>query len=154
MADTLSQQLRIARPSLKLVSPMSYWFIMLMGLFNIILGLSFILAIDQDRLSSPFLIVNNVFTWDFWGFIFLILGIFKLGTLKKNSWKWARRSLIFGVSIKSTWMVALIIRMLVSPGTLFVALLWATVAITQMLCYIYFLPPTEPSLPNGGMKKK
>lgn len=149
MTEKLKREIRNARPSLRLVSPMSYWFILLMGVFNIILGASLFLTLDAGRVSAPLIIVNDFLSYQFWGALFFLLGVFKIGTLRFNSWKWARRSLIFGVSVKATWMVALIIRVLTSPGTIFLSLLWVTVALTQMICYIFFLPPQEMRLFSG-----
>lgn len=154
MTEKLKREIRKARPSLRLVSPMSFWFIFVMGVFNLILGASLFFTIDQGRVSAPLIIVKDFLTYQFWGVVFFVLGLVKLGTLKYNSWKWARRSLIFGVSLKSAWMVAFIIRVLTSPGTVFLSLLWITVALTQMLCYIFFLPPQEMRLFSGKKMDK
>ena len=149
MSETLKQKIREARPSLRAISPMSFWFIALMGAFNILLGISLFLTLDELRISAPLIIVNELLTYKLWGVVFITLGFVKLLTLRANNWKWARRSLILGVSLKATWMVALIIRALTSPGTVFLGLLWATVALTQIICYIFFLPPQEMRLFSG-----
>lgn len=136
----LKEQIRHARPSLRLVSPMAYWTIMVMAVFNFLLGLSLFFLVDNDRLSAPLIIVNDLFSYKFWGAIFILIGIVKAYALLKNKWELARHSLIIGVSVKAMWAVALIVRVLVSPGTFFLTLLWLTVALLQMGAYIWFLP--------------
>lgn len=142
MSD-IEKQIQHARPSLRLVSPLAYWDVLIMGFFNILLGISFLFGIDANRVSAPLLIVNDLFTYDFWGLVFLTLGFVKLFALMSNDWKLARSTLFFGVSIKAAWMVALIIRSFVSPGTVFFAVVWATIALLQMGAYIWFMPPAS-----------
>lgn len=146
----IEKQIQKARPSLKLVSPLSYLIVATMAVFNIILGLSFLLLIDQSRFSAPLLIVNEIFTFNFWGVVFIAIGMLKLYSLVHNDWNLARKSLILGVSVKAAWTVALIIRMLVSPGTFFLTLCWVTIGIIQMSCYIFFLPPAMGQLKKPG----
>lgn len=140
---SIDDELRLARPSLRLVSPLSWWTVLIMGLFNLVFGASLFFGVDQYRISASLLIVNDVLTYDFWGIIFFFLGIVKLYSLITNNWKLARSSLFIGVSIKAVWMVALTIRTFISPGTVFLNVLWVTVALLQMGAYIWFLPPSE-----------
>lgn len=140
--DTLRQELRDARPKLKAVSPLSYWIILVMGWFNIFLGSSFILAIDEAKFTASLLIVNDLLTFKFWGAVFIVIGILKLLSLKTNNWAFARNTLFIGVSVKAAWMVALVIRTFISPGTVFVSLLWVTIALLQIGAYIWFMPPS------------
>ena len=137
---TLKQQLHKARPKLRTVSPMAYWTVMVMAIFNLLLGASLSLLVDEGRLSAPLIIVNDVFTYKFWGVVFIAIGIMKIYALLSNRWELARTSLIVGVAVKAMWAVALIVRVLVSPGTFFLTLLWVTVALLQMGAYIWFLP--------------
>ncbi len=137
---SLKEQIHRARPSLRLVSPLSYWTVTVMAVFNLLLGGSLLALVDQTRLSAPLIIVNDLFTYKFWGVLFIAIGLLKLYALWSNKWELARTSLIVGVSVKAAWAVALIIRVLVSPGTFFLTLLWLTVAMLQMGAYIWFLP--------------
>lgn len=139
--SNLRKQIQSARPSLRLVSPLAYWTVLVMTVFNILLGFSFLFLVDQTRFTAPLLMVNDVLTFKFWGFVFIGIGLLKLYSIITNNWNLARRSLILGVSIKAAWMVALIFRVIVSPGTFFLSLLWATVALLQMGAYIWFMPP-------------
>lgn len=137
----LGKELQKARPRLKVVSPLSHWVVLIMALFNIVLGISFLFAIDQNRLTASLIIVNDVFTFWFWGWVFIGIGLLKLYALVMNNWNLARRSLLVGVSVKAAWMVALTIRSFVSPGTIFVNVMWITIALLQMGTYIWFMPP-------------
>lgn len=139
---SLEKQIQKARPGLRVVSPSSWWTVLIMGVFNIFLGLSFLFLVDQTRFSASLLIVNDVLTFRFWGIVFVALGLVKLYALYSNNWNMARKSLFFGVSVKAAWMVALTVRTLISPGTFFLNLLWVTIALLQMGAYVWFLPPS------------
>lgn len=143
MTSELDRELQHARPSLRSVSPLSWWTVLVMGLFNLVLGTSLFFGVDQSKIAPSLLIVNDILTYDFWGVIFFSLGLTKLYSLITNNWKLARSSLFIGVSIKSALMVALIIRTFISPGTVFLSVLWAAIALLQMGAYIWFLPPSE-----------
>lgn len=140
MKSSLKEQIRQARPSLRMVSPLAHWTVMTMAVFNLLLGASLLTLVDQTGLSAPLIIVNDLFTYKFWGIIFILIGFLKIYALVYNRWELARTSLFVGVSVKAAWAVALIIRVLVSPGTFFLTLLWVTVAALQMGAYIWFLP--------------
>lgn len=140
MTKSLKRQIREARPKLKMVSPLAHWTVTIMAVFNLLLGLSLFVLVDQTRLSAPLLIVNSLLTYKFWGAVFIGVGLLKLYSLWSNRWELARASLFLGVTIKAAWAVALIIRVLVSPGTFFLTLLWVTVALLQMGAYVWFLP--------------
>jgi len=149
--ETLRHQLDKARPKLKVVSPLAYWDILVMGWFNIVLGLTFILGIDSARFTASLLIVNDLFTFDFWGVVFIIIGLLKLYSLRINNWKLARSTLFIGVSVKAAWMIALTIRTFISPGTLFLNILWVTIALLQIGAYIWFMPPSTEAY---GQRRK
>lgn len=138
----IQKQLQRARPSLRVVSPLAWWVVMIMAGFNIILGLSFIFALDTDKFTAPLLIVNDHLSFDFWGVVFIIIGIVKAFSLKTNNWNLSRKSLLFGVSVKGAWAVALTVRTFISPGTAFLNLCWITLALLQMGAYIWFMPPS------------
>lgn len=143
--NKLVQELREARPTLKQVSPLSFAVLLVMAIFNLLLGLSLLFAVDQNqsRLSAPLLIVNDLMPYEFWCAVFIGIGILKLYALKVNDWKLARRTLIIGVSVKGMWAVALIFRVFLSPGSIFLTLTWLCIAALQMACYIFFMPPSS-----------
>lgn len=138
----IEKQIQKARPKLSVVSPMAYWIVLVMGWFNILLGLTFVLAIDATRFTASLIIVNDLLTFQFWGVVFMAIGILKLFSLRMNNWELARNTLFWGVSVKAAWMIALTIRTFVSPGTIFLNLLWITIALLQIGCYIWFMPPS------------
>ena len=143
MTSKLDRELQHARPKLKVVSPLAHWVVVIMAIFNLCLGTSFLFAIDQNRVSASLLIVNDILTYKFWGIVFIAIGLIKLYAIFSNNWKLARNSLFLGVSVKAAWTVALTIRTFVSPGTVFLNVLWVTVALLQMGAYVWFLPPAE-----------
>jgi len=145
MSKELKAALRIARPNLKTVSPLTYWVMLVMSMFNLLFGASLFIAFDTYRLSPPLLIVNDFFNFKFWGIVFMAIGIMKIYSLWKNDWDLSRHSLMVGVAVKAMWAVALVIRALTSPGTLLVALLWISLAAIQMGTYIWFMPPAIAS---------
>lgn len=149
MSDSLKQKIRAARPSLREISPVSYWFIFLMGIFNLIIGAGFILTL-RDAIEDPaFAIIAQLVPFWLWGVLFIILGLFKLAALKLNNWKWARYTLLMGVSLKTGWAIALVLRTFSAPDNVFLTMTWLTIALTQIICYIYYLPPQEMRLFNG-----
>lgn len=154
MTADLKKQLRDARPSLKLVSPLAHAIVMIFGLFNIFLGVSLFLAIDESKIASPLIIVNDVFTYRFWGILFVLLGTFKLFSLKINNWNLSRKSLLLGVAVKVTWALALVVRALTSPGTWLITIMWVGLAGIQIATFIYFMPPSVATnlQPKGRLK--
>lgn len=137
----LQKQIQEARPNLKVVSPISHWIVLVMGWFNIVLGLSMIFAVDSERFVASLFLVNDYMPFWLWGWIFVTVGAVKLYALHSNNWELSRRSLMLGVSIKAAWMVALTIRTFVLPGTAFLNLTWIALALIQMGAYIWFMPP-------------
>ena len=149
MRYELVKELKEARPSLRAVSPVSYWFIILMGIFNLILGAAFIFAADGLELDSTLQAVVAIVPVWAWALLFTGLGFLKLYAVIVNNWTLARYSLLVGVMLKSGWAVALIIKTLSVPDNIFLSLTWVTISLVQMLCYIHFLPPSEPRKLDG-----
>lgn len=137
----LTKKLQQARPSLRTVTPLAHWILVVFAWFNVLLGVSLLIAIDQSRISSPLLIVNDIFNYRFWGVVFIAIGVLKLFALKTNNWALSRRSLLVGISIKAAWAIALIIRSLTSPGTWLITLIWLALACIQIVTFIFFMPP-------------
>ena len=138
----IEKQILGARPRLRAVSPLAYWVMLMMAIFNILLGISLLFAIDADRVSAPLIIVNDIFNYRFWGAVFTSLGVAKLWSLHTNDWALSRHTLIMGVSVKAAWAIALTIRSFVDQGTMLVNLVWVTLALIQMGTHIWFMPPS------------
>lgn len=143
MIERIKKELKEVHPKLRLRSPVSYWFIGLMGLFNLFIGTGFFLA-TTNLVDDPILgMVAKVVPFWMWGLFFFSLGTAKLVSIIRDDWIWARRTLLIGVGLKVGWSVALILRTLMHPDNVFLTASWTTLAITQMIIYIYFLPPQE-----------
>ena len=151
MTSQLSQEIKKARPSLRLVSPVSYWFILLMGVFNIFLGSAFMVALDDTPDDLALKAISEIIPFFWWGVLFIALGIAKIYSIVANNWTLARYTLLAGVLLKSGWAVALTFRSFYQADNVFLNALWITMALTQIICYIYFLPPTEPRHLDGGV---
>lgn len=149
MSNTLEKKLQHARPQLKVVTPLAHWIIVVYAIFNILLGISFILALDQQKIVAPLLIVNEFFNYRFWGIVFIFVGLLKLFALKTNNWNLSRQSLLVGVSIKAAWALALIFRSLTSPGTWLVTIIWLALAAIQIVTFIFFMPPSIATNKQG-----
>lgn len=147
MTSEVAKEIKDARPSLRIVSPLAYWIILIFGVFNILLGTTLYLALDQKRFTASLIIVNDVFTFQFWGLLFVTIGLLKLFSLYRNNWKLARNTLLMGISVKAAWAIVLTIRTFVSPGTLFLDFIWVALALIQITTYIFFMPPNiQPPL--------
>ena len=138
---TSHSELAKARPNLRTVSPLAYYIVLIMAVFNIALGFTLMFAIDRHRLSASLIIVNELLSYTFWGIVFIFIGILKVWALASNNWSLARKTLLIGVSIKAMWAIALIFRIFITPGTVFITLCWLCIAALQMSCYVFFMPP-------------
>lgn len=142
---SIEKQIQHARPNLRTVSPLAHWILVIYATLNIALGISLILTVDQHRVSASLIIVNELFTYHFWGIVFILIGIFKFYAITTNNWLLARRSLLVGVSVKAAWAIALIVRILTSPGTVLITILWISLALIQIGTFIFFMPPAMSS---------
>lgn len=148
MTSELRHRLEEARPSLRLVSPLTYWIIFILGILNIILGLAFAFALEAGSLDSTLRSVSLVVPIWAWAILFTFLGLAKLYALTSNDWRLARYSLLGGVMLKSGWAVALVFRSLEVPSNIFLTATWITISVIQIIAYIHFLPPTEMRFTN------
>lgn len=108
---------------------------------NIVIGVVMAIAFDESRVVASLLIVNDILTYRFWGFIFIGLALFQGWALYKNNWNLVKKSLLSGVVVKTFWAVGLVLRAFVEQGTLLIALPWITLALIQIATVIFFLPP-------------
>lgn len=153
--QNIEKELQKARPSLRTVTPLAHAVLQIYAYFNILLGLSFIFALDQAKIENPLLIVNEVLNYKFWGYVFIGIGTLKLYALYSNNWNLARKSLLVGVSIKAAWALALIVRSFTESGTWFITLIWLALAAVQIATFIFFLPPAINSKsPTSGKPQK
>lgn len=139
--QSIEQELKKARPSLRTVTPLAHAVLQIYAYFNILLGISFLFALDQSKIDTPLLIVNDLLSYKFWGFVFIGIGALKLYSLYTNNWNLSRKSLLVGVSIKAAWALALVVRSFTESGTWFITIIWLTLAAVQISTFIFFLPP-------------
>lgn len=153
--QSIEQELKKARPSLRTVTPLAHAVLQIYAYFNILLGISFLFALDQSKIDTPLLIVNDLLSYKFWGFIFIGIGMLKLYSLYTNNWNLSRKSLLVGVSIKAAWALALVVRSFTESGTWFITIIWLTLAAVQISTFIFFLPPAINSKsPTSGKPQK
>lgn len=155
MTSQLHKELQKARPKLRQVTPLAHAVLLVYAFFNIFLGISLFVTIDQSRITAPLLIVNNVFNYKFWGVMFVVLGLTKLFALKTNNWDLSRKSLLFGVAIKAAWALALVVRSTANAGTWLITLMWLALAAIQIVTFIFFMPPAiqTPKQLDGDNEK-
>lgn len=153
--QTIEQELKKARPSLRTVTPLAHAVLQIYAYFNIFLGISFLFALDQSKIDTPLLIVNDLLSYKFWGFVFIGIGALKLYSLYTNNWNLSRKSLLVGVSIKAAWALALVVRSFTESGTWFITIIWLTLAAVQISTFIFFLPPAiNTKSPTSGKPTK
>lgn len=153
--QSIEKELQKARPSLRTVTPLAHAVLQIYAYFNILLGISFLFALDQSKIQNPLLIVNDVLSYKFWGVVFIGIGILKLYSLYTNNWNLSRKSLLVGVSIKAAWTLALVVRSFTESGTWFITLIWLALAAVQISTFIFFLPPAISSKsPTSGKPVK
>ena len=153
--QSIEQELKKARPSLRTVTPLAHAVLQIYAYFNIFLGISFLFALDQSKIDTPLLIVNDLLSYKFWGFVFIGIGALKLYSLYTNNWNLSRKSLLVGVSIKAAWALALVVRSFTESGTWFITIIWLTLAAVQISTFIFFLPPAiNTKSPTSGKPTK
>lgn len=153
--QSIEKELKKARPSLRTVTPLAHAVLQIYAYFNILIGISFLFAIDQSKITNPLLIVNEITNYKFWGMVFIGIGVLKLYSLYTNNWNLSRKSLLVGVSIKAAWTLALIVRSLSESGTWFITLIWLALAAVQIATFIFFLPPAiNTKSPTSGKPTK
>jgi len=82
--------------------------------------------------------VADIFSYDQWGFIFLIIGIVGLYAMICDKQNLARIMQICGFMVKTWWGIALVIRCLEAPQTILITIVWITLACIQGVTYFYW----------------
>lgn len=119
----LESQLNKLRPSLFEVSPLEAYFILGYGIFNIVIAL-FLFPVP-GRIAF--------LSYPEWAVIFIFLGVWMLYAIFRNKWPLARASLIAGVLVKSTLLIAVI-----AMGNWIIASVWGLLTFLQVICYVFF----------------
>lgn len=134
----IKQQIRQARPKLRLVSPLAASIVVGFGIMNIVLG--FGLATQRVR-TVDLMVINEIMTYGVWGVVFMAVGLISLIAYARNNWKVMRIMLVFGVFLKLWWLAALTLRLVAGhyDNILFICL-WGMLAFVQIVTYIHFMP--------------
>jgi hypothetical protein len=122
------------RPRLVHVAPFTYWICVGYAAVDII----FAAGLLSYHPVVPYVIVGqHIFTLQWWGAIFGVLGIAGFIALMANSWRWIRALLALGLVTKSLWFFALLIRT-ADGGALVTLAMWTFLAYAQLLTVIFF----------------
>lgn len=143
--SSLTTQLRRARPRLRVVAPLTWSICWGYVVVNLLIGVGLYLTY---RPSSQILIINNVFTYQVWGIIFIALSLAKAYGLVTNRWSLVKNMLISGLLVKAFWLAALIQRSIVDPRTMLITAIWLFFAYIQAVTYVYFTPAVLISSTN------
>lgn len=122
-------------PKLRLIAPQSFWFSVIFGVFNAIIGLGLITTTFLTKL-----IIVGVVPIKVWGAIFIIHGLALLLAVLVNNWKLSRALHLVGVAIKTAWWLELISESFSGVGFPFVLFIWTTLLLLQSVVYLYFYP--------------
>lgn len=133
--------IRNGLPLLRLIAPWAHYNTIVFSLFNVVIGISLALSLDGHRVSAPLLIVNEVLTYQIWGAVFIALGVCQYIFLRQNKWAWIQWTHRTGTALKATWAIALIVRVFVSPGTVFLTVMWVALMLIQVITFIFIPTP-------------
>lgn len=103
--------------------------------FNIVLGVGLISNIAR---TAQFFIINDIFTYQFWGLLFLANGLIQLYTLVRHNDKLIRISLLSGMILQTFWMVALAVRQFESfDSNIFLLIFFGIILYIKFGVYLY-----------------
>lgn len=121
---------------LKIFAPLTSLYYRGLIAFNLVLGVALISGLVTTR---EFFIVNDTFTYQFWGVLFLLVGVGQLVSYLFNSFPFMRVWLITGFTIQMFWVLALAARQIEQlDSNLFLFLFFALIAYFKYCLYIYF----------------
>lgn len=132
--SSIEQTIRLIRPGLRRVAPQTFWFSIGFGVFNVIIGLALFKAV----ILTTFTVVG-VIPLRGWAFVFLLHGLFMLGSLVVNNWKVTRWLHYIGVGIKTAWWLELLSVTLVGRSP-FLLVIWSLLIYLQLVVCVHFTP--------------
>lgn len=131
------QALKIARPKLSTVAPLTAAICWGYVVVNLVLGLGMIF-IYQGTIAP--ISIAAIFSYPVWGALFLLTSALTCYGLISNNWNISKQSQLLGLGLKSVWAIALIIRCFSYPQTILITGVWIFFAYIQAVTYIHFLP--------------
>lgn len=136
MSSEIEKKIASVRPSLKQFSPLIYRATLGFAVFNFLLGAAMLF---YQVSTNDFFIVNEVLSFQFWGTMFGLAGLFQTVALVKNDREWIRASLITGVFLKLWWVLALGLRQLIDlDSNMFLLIMFTFILYIQLCIYFYF----------------
>lgn len=103
--------------------------------FNLILGAGLFSNVARTR---EFFIINEVFTYQFWGVLFFLSGLLQLYALIKHNNRLIRISLMMGVILQTFWMIALVVRQVESfDSNIFLLIFFGIILYIKFGVYLY-----------------
>lgn len=144
---TIEQKLRRARPRLSEVAPLTNAIVLSFIVGNAIIGIGLWLMPPPMFCGCHLAVVNNIFSFKFYGALFGLLSLALLYGWAINDWRWLRRALLAGVLLKALWTFALIFA-LNTAANLSILGTWLTLTAIQIAAYVYFVP--VPGANNDG----
>lgn len=136
---SIKKKLRLARPKLKMVSPLVNKIIIGFIMVNIAIAIQFSL-LSNGSSNTKLAVVNSVFTYRFWGCVYALLALFLWWSLVRNNWNMLKKVLTAGLFVKSIWFYALVIICIDRPSNIGITTLWFVMAWVQFWSVIHFSP--------------
>lgn len=132
----LNKYRHIHLPLLKKVNGLLNLGVIAFGWFNLVLGAA---LYSQSASTVDFFIINEVFTYQFWGIMFFVGGLSLLVGHLMNWWAVMRQTILFLLFTKFMWLAALLARQVDTPGSnIFLLLFFGLATVLQIGGYIYF----------------
>lgn len=148
MSD-IDKVIKVIRPSLRVVAPLTYYFTIGFGTLNILIGLFLIFIVGGVRLELLGLISLNM-----WAVLFICMGMLTLYFLFINNWKVTRIFALIGVGVKAAWWLELLSVVITNNSKLIILvkallLLWSFLLYFQIFTYIHF----SPRVPRDSLRR-
>lgn len=123
-------------PKLKEINGFLNLSVISFGWFFLALGASLYI---QSASTTDFFVINDLFTYQFWGISFLVGGLSLLIGHLMNWWAQMRYTILFLLFTQFVWISALTVRQVQEPNSnIFLLLFFALALILQIGSYIYF----------------
>jgi len=103
--------------------------------FNIILGIGLFSNVAR---TTQFFIINEIFTYQFWGVLFFVNGLIQLYTLIQHNNQLIHISLMSGMILQTFWMIALAVRQIESfDSNIFLLIFFSIILYIKFGVYLY-----------------
>lgn len=119
---------------LRTTNPVIYFTLWAMVATNVLYGA----GLFNFHPIIPYPVIQNLFDFHIWGWLFIIFGISGATSLITNNYGFIRRNIFFGLFFKSFWFVALVLRSLSQGATLTITSVWLFIVVSQVIIAIYF----------------